>query len=155
MSARIADKYKSRVILDTGSTTTVVSKALLKQMPEVLKLCQPTALTYSGVDAGSKSYDSIIPNLQLQLTPDITIEVIAGVVETNDPYFIIGQDVLGGAKCRLRTIGYNTDYSILTVVDTVTGKIGNLHYLKNVEITGFPKTGYHTATAANASINRV
>ena len=63
---------------------------------------------------------------------------MAAVVENSEPMLLLGQDVLGGARSKLRTVALNTDYAYYTVVDESTGSIANIHYLKNVEISALP-----------------
>jgi len=65
--------------------------------------------------------------------------VQVGVIKNAIPYFIIGQDVIGGDRSCLRTVGLNSDYSMLTVVDIATGHTGTLHYVKNVHAVGLPQ----------------
>ena len=73
--------------------------------------------------------------MHIQLTPTIAVETATAVISNPEKYLIIGQDVMGGAKSKLNTVALNTDYSFYTVVEPETGAIGNLHYMKNVEIT--------------------
>lgn len=66
------------------------------------------------------------------------LEVTAAVAKNEDPFIILGQDVLGGKHSKLRTISHNADYSVITVVDDDQGEIANLHYLKNAETGKLP-----------------
>ena len=46
--------YKVRAIVDTGSTTTIISRGLLECMPEVLSKLQATSFTFKGGGGDSK-----------------------------------------------------------------------------------------------------
>ena len=59
------------------------------------------------------------------------------VTSSTEPYFIIGQDILGGRSSLLRSLN-NSDFCCILVVDNATGNIGTIHYIKNVEHTLLP-----------------
>lgn len=58
-------KYKVRAIIDSASTSTIISDGLLKLIPDVKKLVVPTSLTFSGVVNGSAGYEGLIKGLSL------------------------------------------------------------------------------------------
>ena len=70
------------------------------------------------------------------------------MVENTEPMLLLGNDILGGTRSKLKTVSLNTDYAYYTVVDEATGSIANIHYLKNVEITSLP-------TPMGGSVNAV
>lgn len=145
----VGGKYKVRGIIDSGSTSTIISTALLEKMPEVYRRVLPTSLTYVGVNEERQHYHGLLQDLDLMMTPEITVRVVAAVVQNTDPMILIGQDVLGGSRSKLKTVALNTDYSFYTVVDEATGSIGNLHYIKNVEVPELPPPmNRHSATEA-------
>ena len=45
----LENKYKTRALLDSGSSTTVLTTGLLAHMPDLKKKLRKTSLTYSGV----------------------------------------------------------------------------------------------------------
>ncbi len=71
------------------------------------------------------------------------LEVTAAVAKNDDPFIILGQDVLGGKHSKLKTISHNADYSVITVVDEAKGEIANLHYMKNSETGRLPDAVKH------------
>ncbi len=131
-------KYKVRAIIDSGSTTTIISSGLAEKVKGLERKVHPTKLSFLGVNEATYNYCGLIRGLKMQLTPKIQVEVNAAVVENSDPLMLIGQDVLGGSRSKLKTVGLNTDYNYYTLVDEATGSIDNLHYLKNVEVTALP-----------------
>lgn len=46
--------------------------------------------------------------------------------------------MFGGKNSKLKLVNYNCDYCFMTVVDEATGRIANLHYVKNSEVTNLP-----------------
>ena len=78
------------------------------------------------------------------------------VVANTDPFMIIGRDVLGGDGSKLRTLSYNTDYCVITVLDEVTQEVGNIHYVSNIEMIGLPVTQKHaTVESSEESVGKV
>ena len=70
---KLADAFKVRAILDSGSTSCLISTAYLEMMPELRKLMKSTVMTYSGVDESNQCYAGIINKVSLQLTQNITV----------------------------------------------------------------------------------
>ena len=56
------------------------------------------------------------------------------VVDTPEPYFIVGQDILGGADLLLHSLN-NSNFCYTLTMDNMTGNIVNIHYIKNIEHT--------------------
>ena len=56
------------------------------------------------------------------------------VVDILEPYFIEGQDILGGANSLLCLLN-NRDFYCILIVENVTRNIGTIHYMKKIEHT--------------------
>ena len=69
------------------------------------------------------------------------------VVNTPKPYFILGQDILGGTNSLLCSLKYS-DFCCILIVDNVTGNIGTIHYLKKIEHTLLPVAPLFSKVAA-------
>ena len=82
-------------------------------------------------------YHGSLPNLEVQLDEYITVKVNVVVVDTSEPYFIIGQDILGGSNSLLWSLN-NSSFCCILVVDNVTGNVGTIYYVKNIEHTLLP-----------------
>ena len=61
-------QYKVRAIIDTGSTSTLVSTALLAKLGAWQAKMKPTSQTYHGVDEQPRQYAGVIPDFPMQLT---------------------------------------------------------------------------------------
>lgn len=85
-----AEKYKCRAMLDTGSTTTLITTGLLKHMPALQDKVNKTSLTFSGVSQGGENYEGLIQDLVLQLANNIKLKVTAAVIPNVEPFMIIG-----------------------------------------------------------------
>lgn len=98
------DNYKVRAIVDTGSTTTIISKGLLDCMSETAPKLQATSYTFRGVGGKSDRYAGMLPKVKLALTDKVKVTLNVAVTPTTDKYLLLGNDVIGG------------NYSLLTKV---------------------------------------
>ena len=65
---------------------------------------------------------------------NIIVKVNVAVVDIPEPYFIVGQDMLGGTNSLLHLFTYS-DFCCILVVDNATGNTGTIYYKKNIEHT--------------------
>ena len=130
--------YKVRAIVDSGSTTTILSSALVVLMPEVKRKMAPTSLTFSSANNGKDKYEGLIGGVTLQISPSIVVKVNAAVVKNDDVFILLGQNVLGGNKSQLQTLLWNTQFSVIVVAQESTGLVETIHYIKNTETTSLP-----------------
>lgn len=135
----IGGQYKVRAIIDSGSTNTILSSGLMKEMKELQVTMKPTSQTFLGVAEQRLSYAGILPSVSLQFADNIKVSAQVAVVD-NDADFImlIGNDIMGGSNSLLNVVSLNSTYSFYTVVDNKTNDIGLIHYLKNSEVTSLP-----------------
>ena len=57
--------YKCRAMIDSGSTTTMISTGLLDLMPELKAALKPTTYTFFGVGEQRLKYAGILYNLKM------------------------------------------------------------------------------------------
>lgn len=61
----VGAKYKVRAVIDSGSTTTLLSTGMLDKMPELKKKMKPTSLGFYGVGEKKMEYAGIIYEIDL------------------------------------------------------------------------------------------
>ena len=54
---------KERAMIDSGSTTTMISTGLLEYFPEVKKMIKPTSYTFMGVGENRMQYKGMLYNI--------------------------------------------------------------------------------------------
>ena len=79
-----------RALLDSGSTHTLISRALVELMPEVKAKVVPTSMGFRQVGDQVGRYFGVLPGFHVQLDQNIGVEVNVAVVDTPEPYFIVG-----------------------------------------------------------------
>ena len=65
MNVLIGTKYKARAIIDSGSTTTLLSTGLLDKMPDLKEKMKPISLGFYGVGEKKMEYAGMIYELDL------------------------------------------------------------------------------------------
>ena len=121
-------------LLDPNSTHTISSKALLKKIPELQKMLRLTGMGFFQVVNKLGRYHGILLDVQVQMDKNIIIKANIAVVDIPEPYQIVVPDILGGTNSLLYSLN-NSDFCCILIVDNVTGNIGSIHYMKNIEHT--------------------
>ena len=121
-----------RAIVDTGSTTTIISRGLLECMPDVLSKLQATSFTFKGVGGDSRQYAGILPKVQLSLTDKLNVNINIAVTPTSDKYLLIGNDVIGGNYSLLTKVA-ESDPLVFFVLQDETGIHDIVQFLRNRE----------------------
>ena len=65
VSVLLGGMFKVRAMVDSGSTTTVISSGLLSECWSLKELMTPTNLGFRGVGDASSKYNGILKNLEL------------------------------------------------------------------------------------------
>lgn len=65
MNCLLAGTYKVRAMVDSGSTTTLLSSGLLERMPALAKELKPTSMGFFGVGEQKLSYDGMLYDLEV------------------------------------------------------------------------------------------
>ncbi len=65
MNVLIGTRYKARAVIDSGSTTTLLSTGLLDKMPDLKEKMKPTSLGFYGVGEKKMEYAGMIYELDL------------------------------------------------------------------------------------------
>lgn len=92
----VIDGYKSRAMVDSGSTTTMLSTGLLDMMPELKQKVKPTSYTFMGVGENRMTYKGMLYGVKCQLAEHIVCDVTMAVFENSNPCMLIGNDLMGG-----------------------------------------------------------
>ncbi len=137
MSILLGGTYKVRALCDTGSTTTVMSSSLLDECWSLKELVAPTNLGYKGVGPLG-NYHGILKGMEMQIGEGLMTKEHIAVIENQEPFMLLGNDVVGGKKARFRRVAMNDDYSFMTLVDLESGHVENVHFLRNNEISRLP-----------------
>jgi hypothetical protein len=58
-------KYKCRAVIDSGSTTTLLSTGLLDKMPKLKEQLKPTSMGFYGVGEEKLVYNGMLYELEL------------------------------------------------------------------------------------------
>ena len=56
----VVDGYKCRAMVDSGSTTTMISTGLIEMMPELKARIKPTSYTFMGVGEERMTYTGML-----------------------------------------------------------------------------------------------
>lgn len=56
--------YKVRAMIDSGSTTTMISTGLLDQMPQLKAKMKPTSFTFMGVSEDRMKYSGMLYDVE-------------------------------------------------------------------------------------------
>ena len=67
---------------------------------------------------------------------NIIVKANRAVVDTLEPYFIVGQDILGGTTSLLHSLN-SSDFCCILIANNTTGNISTIHYMKSIEHTFF------------------
>ena len=59
------------------------------------------------------------------------------IVDTLEPYFIVGKDILGGTNSLLCSLT-NSNFFCILVVNNIMGNNSMIYYVKNIEHTLLP-----------------
>ena len=65
VNCMLGGKYKVRAVIDSGSTTTLMSTGLLDKMPDIKARLKPTTLGFYGVGEGKTSYQGLLYELEV------------------------------------------------------------------------------------------
>lgn len=124
-------------MIDSGSTTTMISSGLLEHLPGLKQLMKPTSFTFMGVGEDRMKYKGMLYDVECQVSDNIVTKVTMAVYENRTPCMLIGNDVLGGPNSQLEVVAMNAGYSFYVVSDRM-GHVALVQYLKNIEGIGFP-----------------
>ena len=113
----MGNEYKIRAVMDTGSTTTIMSEGLFNELPNLKKHLQPTSFSFSGVSEGRDTYVGIIPNLQFHFSDKIMTEINVAIIPNKKKFLLIGNDLVGGAYSQLARVGQNDPLGYMVLQD--------------------------------------
>ena len=82
--------YKVWALLDSSSTKTLVSQAILEQMSQIKAFERPTTMVFCRISPQYNKYYGILLELNFQLANHLVGNVTAAVISSNKPYLIIG-----------------------------------------------------------------
>lgn len=158
VSVLLNGEVKVRAMIDSGSTTTVISQGMLDKLPALKRRVKSTSLTYKGID-GEKGrlnyYNGIVEDVIIQLGDRLTTKLDVAISNNDEINMIIGNDLIGGSHSKYTVLNYNTDYCFLTLLDKASRCIENLHFVKNIHITSLPKVNLLQTDSATASQTRL
>ena len=107
-------RFKIRGVIDTGSTTTIMSSGLYRLLDK-LELV-PTSTGFKGVN-GRDQYDGILEQLSLQFTDKLKVTINVAVVPTEEIFLLIGSDCIGGAYAKLTRIAQADPHGVMVLQD--------------------------------------
>ena len=123
-------KYKVRGVLDTGSTTTIMSKGAYDLLPGVG--LQPTSTGFSGVGEHRDQYKGIIPALSVRLSDHLHANINVAVVPTSRIFILIGNDLVGGCYSKLTRVAMNDSLGNMLLQDNA-GAHWPVQFIRNRE----------------------
>lgn len=107
-------RFKLRAIIDTGSTTTIMSSGLYRLLDKLDLV--PTSTGFRGVN-GRDQYDGILEQLPLQFTDKLKIKINVAVVPSEEFFLLIGSDCIGGAYAKLTRIAQADPHGCMVLQD--------------------------------------
>lgn len=131
------DTYKVRAIVDTGSTTTIISKGLLDCMPETATKLQATSYTFRGVGGKSQQYEGMLPKVKFKLTDKLGVTLNVAVTPTTDKYLLLGNDIIGGNYSLLTKVAESDPLGFFVLQDD-SGIHDIVQFLRNREQGAIP-----------------
>lgn len=97
----VESTYKIRAVIDTGSTTTVMTLGLFHSMPLLKNKLQPTSFT----------------DLTLQFSDKLSTPVNIAVLPNPKKFLLIGNDLVGGAYAELARAGQTDPLGYVVLQD--------------------------------------
>ena len=101
MNVVVADKYKVRAMVNSGSTVTMMSSALFKKMSALQGLLKPTTKGFYGVGEERMKYDGILYELGLQVRDGLVVKITVAVYPHESCVMLLGNDFIGGPNAKL------------------------------------------------------
>ena len=68
-----------RAMVDSGSTTTLISSGLMDKMPELRKQLKPTSLGFYGVGEEKLTYEGMLYELEIQVADSLKVQATVAV----------------------------------------------------------------------------
>ena len=142
--------YKVRAVVDTGCTNTVISTGMYNLIRCDSITVSPTTSTFKGVNPGvSSQYEGIIQKLELRFTDKLAVKLNVAVIPNNEPFFLIGNDCIGGAYSQLTKLG-GSDVHCYMVVQDSKGTQDIIQFLRNRERNEIPVANKLTSVGPEA-----
>ena len=115
---------------------------------------KPTSFGFFGVGEDRLKFIGMVYNLPLQIAQNIKCEVTVAVHENSKPMVLIGNDLMGGVNAKLEILSMNAAKSFYVLGDD-EGHVACVHYLKNVEGTGYPPEPLANAATGAGAISQL
>ena len=97
----VVNRYTVRAMVDSGSTTTMISTGLLDFMPQLKTKMKPTLFTFTRVGENRMNHAGLLYDVECQLAENLGCKIAMTMYENRGPSMLVGTDMMGGMNSKL------------------------------------------------------